>query len=261
MTIVGTGIHSGHTCRVRLHRAAGPIRFRRDGVEIIADVGSVVSTQRCTILGRDGQRVAMVEHLLAALRVAGWWRDVMVEADAEELPILDGSSEPWLAPIAELGAPPPPPRSWAPAEPLVVRRNEGSIAWEPGADRICAEIAFDHPAIGRQAWCGSPEQLSEVLPARTFGLLAEAQALRAAGLARGASEENAIVFAETGPSAPLRVPDEPVRHKVLDLVGDLVLLGRPLEGSITAVRGSHALHVAFMEHLRPHLDAPDRRPA
>ena len=261
MTIEGVGIHSGRTCRVRLHRDEGPLRFRRGRTEIAADVRNVVGTDRCTTLGRDGARVAMVEHLLAALRVAGWWRDVVVEADEEELPILDGSAQPWQEPIAALGDAPPAPEAWTPDEPVTMKRGESSLAWKPGPARVCGEIAFDHPAIGHQTWCGGPTELGEVLSARTFGFLAEADALRRAGLARGASTERAIVFAETGPLVPLRVPDEPVRHKVLDLVGDLALLGRPLGGSITAIRGSHALHVAFMEHLRPRLDALERRSA
>ena len=261
MTIEGVGIHSGRTCRVRLHRDEGPVRFRRGRTEIAADVRNVVATDRCTSLGHGGERVAMVEHLMAALRVAGWWRDVVVEADAEELPILDGSAQPWQEPIAALGDAPSAPAAWTPEAPVTVESGPSTVTLVPGPARVCAEIAFDHPAIGRQAWCGGPEELDEVLFARTFGFLAEADALRRAGLARGASTERAIVFAETGPLEPLRVPDEPVRHKVLDLVGDLALLGRPLGGSITAIRGSHALHVAFMEHLRPRLDDLERRSA
>ena len=259
MTVEGVGIHSGRTCRVRLHRATGAIRFRRGASEIPADVRHVVATERCTTLGRDGHRVAMVEHLLAGLRIAGWWRNVIVEVDADELPILDGSAAPWHEAIAELGTPPPAPPSLHPETPITVGRGESSMVWEPGPERVCAEIAFDHPAIGHQAWCGAPEDLTDVVFARTFGFLADADTLRRNGLALGASTERAIVFAETGPLEPLRVPDEPVRHKVLDLVGDLALLGRPLGGSITAIRGSHALHIAFMGHLRTHLDASTRR--
>lgn len=261
MTVKGIGIHSGRSCRVELHRETGPLRFRRGSAEIPADLAHVVSTQRCTTLGCGSTTIAMVEHLLAALQVSGWWEGVVIDATADELPILDGSAAPWLPAIEALGPAPASPEPLVPDRSVRVTRGESSVTWEPGPDLVCAHIAFDHPAIGRQTWCGTRDDLKSVLPARTFGFRSEAEALQRAGLARGAGPENAIVFDEDGPSGPLRAPDEPVRHKVLDLVGDLTLLGRPLAGSVTADRGSHALHIAFMEQLRNLPHEPERRSA
>ena len=149
----------------------------------------------------------------------------------------------------------------APERPIVAERGLSMVRWEAGPTEICARIEFDHPAIGAQTWCGGPDRWAEVLAARTFGFVSEADALLDRGLARGASVENAIVFSEEGPLRPLRTPQEPVRHKVLDLLGDLFLLGRPLAGRITATRGSHALHLDFMRSLThlPH-SARRRRP-
>lgn len=258
MSVAGVGIHSGRACEVRLHRVDGPVRFLRNGTTIPADVSAVASTERCTTLAAGAERVAMVEHLLAALRVTGWWSGVAVEASAEELPILDGSAEPWLEPIRALGTPPEPPAELAPERPIVAERGLSMVRWEAGPTEVCAHIEFDHPAIGAQTWCGGPDRWAEVLAARTFGFVSEADALLDRGLARGASVENAIVFLEEGPLRPLRTPQEPVRHKVLDLLGDLFLLGRPLAGRITANRGSHALHLDFMRSLT-HLSPSARR--
>ena len=249
MTVSGVGIHTGDRCIVHLHRVDGPTRFLRNGVEIPASLEAVDSTLRCTSLASGGERIAMVEHLLAALRATGWWSGVAIEASGVELPILDGSAAPWLEPIASLGAPPPAPSPFAAAGQVAVERGLASVRLDPGPDEICCHIAFDHPSIGPQSWCGGLGDIGALLSARTFGFLHEAEALRRSGLGRGASAENAIVFSEDGPLRPLRTPYEPVRHKALDLVGDLYLLQRPLSGRVTATRGSHALHIDFMRAL------------
>lgn len=263
VTVVGTGLHSGVTSRVRFFRDdrddkddRGTIRFRRAGREVRAGLEQVVATPRCTVLGADGVRVALVEHLLAALHIAGWWRALVIEVDADELPVLDGSAGPWLAALAELGAPPATP------EPLMVektlRYQDGTsmVGLEPGPTHLCAEIDFPHPSVGEQRWCGAPERYTELAEARTFGFLAEVEQLRQQGLIAGAGLENAIVFGDAGPLRPLRYPDEPVRHKALDFLGDSFLLGRPIAGRISVVRGSHRLHVAALRHLRADHAAP-----
>ncbi len=244
--VSGLGLHSGAECRVRLHRSRGPIRFRRDGDHVDARVANVVSTDRAVTLASDRARVALVEHLLGALRIAGFHEGVVVEASAEELPILDGSAEPWLEPIADLGDPPPPPPPLTLDRELVVRSGGSEARAVPGSECLECVIDFDHPAIGRQAWRGGPADYRDLAGARTFGLLAEARELMARGLVRGASLEHAIVFDDDGPLRPLRSQDEPVRHKALDALGDLSLLGRPLAAAVTIQRGSHALHHALM---------------
>lgn len=248
-TVAGLAIHSGVQCRVTLHRRAGPLTFRRRGVEIAALLVNVSGSARATSLAAGGARVQLVEHLLAALRIAGFFNGVLIEASADELPILDGSAEPWLAAIAELGDPPPAPPPLTLDTPVEVRLNGGVARLEPGAEELDCSIDFAHPAIGKQRWSGTPERYHELVAARTFGLLSEWESLQARGLALGADASHAIVFADDGPLRPLRFPNEPARHKALDAIGDLALLGRPLAAKLRLQRGSHALHHAVMHSL------------
>jgi UDP-3-O-[3-hydroxymyristoyl] N-acetylglucosamine deacetylase len=248
--LTGRGIHGGRSSSVWLHRAEGPLRFRSGGVEVVADVDRVVDTERCTVLGDGGVRIAVVEHLLAACRAAGFWSGLLVEVAGDELPILDGSAAPWAARLAELGPPPPTPPALAPATPLVWRDGSTEVAVTPGPAWLEVSVAFAHPSIGEQRWSGAPSDFATLLAARTFGFRHELEALRAHGLAEGAVPGSGILFDDAGPSTPLRFPDEPVRHKALDAVGDFALLGRPLAAGLRIHRGSHRAHVAAMRLLR-----------
>jgi UDP-3-O-[3-hydroxymyristoyl] N-acetylglucosamine deacetylase len=246
--IAGVGIHSGRPVRVRLHRAPGPLRFRTPGGEVPARVDAVVATDRSTVLGAGAARVATVEHVLAALRVAGFWSGVVVELDAEELPILDGSARAWCAAIDALGAPPPAPAPLVVDRPWAWREGASEVRLVPGAAHL--EVAIDFPApIGTQGWSGSPERFADVLSARTFAFADDLAALRARGLVRGASEGSGILFTHEGPHVPLRSADEPARHKALDALGDLALIGRPIAAAVLVRHGSHRAHVAAMQQL------------
>ena len=246
----GTGVHGGRATTVHLIRREGPVRLRRAGREIVPRPEAVVATRASTVLGADGVRVATVEHLLAALHVRGIWSDLLIEVDGDELPILDGSAAPWDEALADLGPFPAPPAPFAPGTEAEVRRDDGAVArLQAGPRRIAATVRFDHPAIGEQRWSGGPDAWPTLLPARTFGFAAEAEALRAAGLALGAGPENAIVFGDDGPLQPLRFPDEPVRHKALDALGDLYLAGRPFAGTLCVERAGHGLHVRLVRML------------
>lgn len=249
IAVEGIGVHSGARCRVTLHRVEGPVRFRRSGRVIHASVDAIVDSRRATTLGAGGARVGMVEHLLAALAARGAWSGVLIEVSSDELPILDGSARAWYDAIGELPAPPAPPAPLRPAAALRVDAGEAHAQLEPGEARLCCGIRYDHPAIGEQRWCGGPVAYPELVDARTFGLLSEERALRARGLASGANLENVIVYDEEGPLVPLRAENEPVRHKALDALGDLFLLGRPLEARVTFWRGSHAMHAALLREL------------
>ncbi len=250
-TLAGVGLHSGVRSRVTLHREDGPVRLVTRGRTVRPVLGEVASTSFCTTLGRDDVRIGTVEHLLAALHAHGVWSGLTVEVDGDELPILDGSAEPWSELIGEMQAqeafPPPPP---AVAGSAHARNDAGGVATvEPGEDALEVSIEFDHPAIGHQAVSVMPDARVDVLSARTFGFLADAERMLAAGYSKGAGPESVILFDDMSAIAPLRFPDEPVRHKALDALGDLYLLGAPIAGRIRVHRGGHALHVALAAAL------------
>jgi UDP-3-O-[3-hydroxymyristoyl] N-acetylglucosamine deacetylase len=249
MQLSGAGIHSGVQCTVRLLRSDSPVQFIRAGHRIPATGEAVVATRHCTTLGAGASRVAMVEHLLAALHAAGFWSGVTIEVTADELPILDGSARPWLDLITGLGEPPRLPQPLRPGNAVQVTAAGGSASYRPGDTRLEVNVDFPHPAIGRQSWAGGPADYGSVLGARTFGFLADFEQLRANGLAGGANLDNALVFGEHEALQPQRFSDEPVRHKVVDALGDLFLLGAPLAGEVSISSGSHTLHHALVTKL------------
>jgi UDP-3-O-[3-hydroxymyristoyl] N-acetylglucosamine deacetylase/3-hydroxyacyl-[acyl-carrier-protein] dehydratase len=259
----GIGLHTGQPARLRFIPAdpGTGIRFRRvdleDRPEIPATLDNVVSTDRGTNLGVGEARVHTVEHVLAA--AAGLGIDnLSIEIDGPELPIGDGSFTPFLDTMARAGvkAQPEPARVLKVSAPLSVTGPGGAnyVAMPGDALRVSASIEFDHPAIGRQfrALEITPEEFdSEIAPARTFGFKEEAEALHARGLALGATLDNAIILDETGvASGELRFPDEFVRHKVGDLIGDLSLLGLRVQGHIVADRPSHAGNLELARALQ-----------
>jgi UDP-3-O-[3-hydroxymyristoyl] N-acetylglucosamine deacetylase len=268
VVVSGYGLHTGVFSEVRLHQTEGGVRFLRNGVQIPAGLESVIATPRCTILGKDSEKIALVEHLLAALHVSGWWEGVLIEVSGEEIPILDGSAQPWVEEVRSLGRPP------VQRSAFRVNQKFGKGEEEEGEKRrffpsssllppflsvepeettkLSVSVSYDHPAIGSQTWEGTPETYPELLSARTFGFLKDYETLRKQGLASHVSLENAIVFDENGTLSPLRFHNEPVRHKALDVLGDFFLLGKPLLGKLSVARGSHAAHVTFMRQLFAH---------
>lgn len=260
----GQGLHSGEVTTLTLRPAPSGLgivfHVPREGggqVEIPAQLDAVAGARNATRLGWGGTVVHTVEHLLAALAACGV-DDVVVDLDGFEPPAADGSALPFVALIEEAGLRVHPGQRCAlrVIEPVSHDEGERSIRFEP-ADRYAldCEIDFASPLIGVQRLrfeALSPEVFArELAPARTFGFLADAEALRAAGLARGASLENTVVVGDARVENPggLRWPDEFVRHKALDAVGDLSLLGMPLLGRVVVRRGGHALHHAGMRAL------------
>lgn len=250
ITLHGKGIHSGQPCSVRIWREDGPVTFLRSGTRIAALADNLGETNRATSLAAAGQRVTMVEHLLAALHITGWWRGLLLEASAEELPILDGSAREWLAVLGDLGEPPPAPPAYRPLRPVTVRAGRGEAAIEPGEDRLEVSISFSHPLIGDRKWTGVPADFHELADARTFGFTEELAALNERGLALGADMGNCLVFSGDKVLGPMRGDDEPVRHKALDVLGDLFVLGRPVAGRIRSACGSHGLHAKLVQEVR-----------
>jgi UDP-3-O-[3-hydroxymyristoyl] N-acetylglucosamine deacetylase len=252
--VKGIGLHSGGAVRMRLLPSAagsGVVFVRSDlgGRRIPALIENAGPSFYATVLQKDGATVSTIEHLMAAL-YAMQVDDVDVELDAGEVPILDGSSKPFVEGILGAGfkehdlA-----RQYIHvAKPLTVTHEDKSISVHPCPEyRVTYAIDFDHPALGYQELTASlwrEEQFVEkIAPARTFTFEHEVQALRDRGLARGGSLDNAVVIGTAGVlNPPLRFPDEFVRHKMLDLTGDLSLLGRPLRGHVVAYRAGHDLH-------------------
>ncbi len=257
----GIGLHSGKRVDVALYPAAANqgLRFVRADLagqpQIQAHYSRVIDTTRATTLGDNGATLATVEHLLAALGGLGV-DNALIHVDGPEMPIMDGSAAPFARLIAAAGLKS---LSWPRAylmirEPLELRRGDQWMRVWPGEPRITYSIDFDHPLIRRQRYTvplRSESFQSEIAPARTFGFLKEVQYLQARGLALGGSLDNAVVLDEAGVMNPggLRFPEECVRHKILDAVGDLVLLGLPLLGRLEVGRGSHELHYSFINLL------------
>ncbi|HEY6137510.1 MAG TPA: UDP-3-O-acyl-N-acetylglucosamine deacetylase [Thermoanaerobaculia bacterium] len=260
VSITGIGMHSGIYTRVELYPApaGNGIQFVRadlDGLRIPALQASTTALEYATTVGKDDVSVGTVEHLLAALNACGV-TDVDIFIDGPEVPIVDGSALPFMhlidaAGVRELNAEVPVLRI---TKPIEVVDGDKSVRITPSNRLIIKyKIDFDHPSIGRQSFHfdhGHDSFLKKVAPARTYGFLRDVDKLRAAGLARGGSVENCIVLDDKGVmNGPLRFRDEFVRHKVLDLIGDLALIGRPVVGEITAVCAGHALHSRFVEKL------------
>lgn len=266
----GIGLHSGGMARVRLAPASRPGYWLgwldRPGAGLqLLDPSQVCETQLCTALQLGDRRLATVEHLLAALAGTGV-SQAELWVEGSEVPLLDGSALPWVEAIAEAGlaslGPRPIRRMAAPT--LTLRQGDSFVvALEADGHRLGAAIEFPQPAIGRQVFSLSltPERfVREIAPARTFGFREQVDQLRAAGLIRGGALDNALVCdGADWLNPPLRFPDEPVRHKLLDLIGDLALIGLP-RAQVFAYRGSHALHTALAAALAKDL-ARDPDPA
>lgn len=256
----GIGLHSGKPVRLDLRPAPAEhgIRFRRTdvGVEIPATLEHLGGLDHATRLTREGVCVDTVEHLLSALHALGV-DDAIVEVDGPEVPVLDGSAAPFVILIHEAGLKPLPVarRYLKVLRPVEVVRGGKSIRISPSDHfRVSYTIGFDHPLLRHQAVSvrvTSETFVDMVSGARTFGFLRDVETLRRNGLALGGSLENAVVIGETGVlNNKLRFEDEFVRHKVLDAIGDLALLGHPIVGHLEAIKAGHALHAALALKLR-----------
>ncbi len=259
--VSGIGLHSAVRVSIRIlpapaHRG---IVFRRtdlDNFEIEASWKHVARVSYATSLMKKGVLISTTEHLLSAL-VGCAVDNALIEINSLELPILDGSGTPFVEMIQRAGLRRQRARRsfLRVLRPVEVRENGKSIGIYP-ADiyRVTCTIDFPHPLIGRQSYDLelNPENYArEIAPARTFGFRRDVEAMRNMGLIRGGSLENALVLTDTGlmNSTGLRFPDEFCRHKLLDLIGDLALIGRPVLGHVIAERAGHHMHVALVDRL------------
>jgi UDP-3-O-[3-hydroxymyristoyl] N-acetylglucosamine deacetylase len=272
----GIGLHTGVACKLRLLPAASGIGvvFRRvdlDGFDVEAQAANIARVSYATSLMKKGVLISTTEHLLAAL-YAGGIDNVIVELDNLELPILDGSGQPFVELLAAAGRK----QQRRRRRYLEVLRPVEVSEGEPGSPgfrtigvyppngaqglEVDYTIEFPHPLIGRQTTrllVDAEGFARELAPARTFTFLDEVEKLRQMGLIRGGSLDCAVVLTRDGVmnETPLRFPDEFCRHKTLDLIGDLALVGRRLLGRVVARKAGHALHTALVLKLLRARDA------
>ncbi len=260
MECAGVGLHSGAPVHLRIlpAPAGSGIIFRRvdlDGFELEAIGRNVARVSYATSLMKKGVLISTTEHLLSAFVGTGI-DNAIVELDNLELPILDGSARPFVDLIHKAGIR----KQRRLRTYLRIRKGmelrEGGkfIGVYPGETySVSYTINFPHPLIGKETFRVDLENgsyLREIAPARTFGSREDEQTLRNMGLIRGASSENCIVLTRHAvENPPLRFADEFVRHKVLDLIGDLALVGKQILGNVVADRAGHAMHTALVSRL------------
>ena len=263
LTLQGVGLHSGVETTVALYpELAGKGRYfqRVDLPEkpiIPADLTWVREAMLSTELGEPGATVRTVEHLLATL-VALDIDDLRIEINGPEVPLLDGSALAWLTAIAKVGLKPQSESNGNQkiviTEPLTCQMDDAFVAAFPCANtRFSYGVDYPYAPIGKQWFTWQPDQedfATAIAPARTFGFADQIEKLRQAGLIKGGSLENALVCdQEKWLNPPLRFPDEPVRHKLLDLVGDLSLLGKLPQAHFVAYKASHKLHTQLAQKI------------
>ena len=254
------GLHSGAPVRLRIlpAPAGSGIVFRRvdlDGFQVEAISRNVARVSYATSLMKKGVLISTTEHLLSAFIGTGI-DNAIVELDNLELPILDGSARPFVDLIHQAGIR----KQRRPRSYLRIRRalemrdgNKFIAVYPADTYSVSYAINFPHPLIGEETFSvqlANGSYLREIASARTFGSRQDEQALRDMGLIRGASRENCVVLTKDGlENPPLRFADEFVRHKVLDLIGDLALLGKQILGNVVADRAGHAMHTALVSRL------------
>lgn len=268
ITQTGVGLHSGVSTQVRILPAeAGSgryfVRVDLPDLPIIpAQVAAVSHTVLSTQLGKGEVYVRTVEHLLAALSGMGV-DNARIEIDGPEVPLLDGSASVWTANITQVGLVSQPVNNQvtlAITEPIWVYQGDAFVCALPAPEtRFSYGIDFDLPAIGNQwhSWSltaelekASASFAAEIAPARTFGLLHQIEHLQKTGLIKGGSLDNALICGSEGwLNPPLRFANEPVRHKILDLVGDLSLLGTFPTAHFLAYKASHNLHIQLAQKI------------
>jgi UDP-3-O-[3-hydroxymyristoyl] N-acetylglucosamine deacetylase len=260
ISCVGIGLHSGNKVTLSLKPAPADsgIRFRRTDIghhEVPATVHNLAGIQLATGLASEEVSVETVEHLLAALVSVGV-DNVLIELSSPEVPIMDGSAAPFIYLIHEAGV-----KTLQAARkylkiirPIAISRGDKRIALYPSDHfKVTYSVSYDHPLLRHQSrtlLVTEESFVEDIAPARTFTFLKDVEMLRQNGLALGGSLENAIVLGETGVlNNALRFEDEFVRHKILDAIGDLALVGYPVIGHLVAHRAGHALHTEFAARI------------
>jgi len=263
VSLTGIGLHTGDPCQLTFHPAPvdSGYRFRRIDLpgkpEVPALAELVTDTSRGTTISRDGADIHTVEHILSALAGLGI-DNALVEVDNHEPPIMDGSSWPFVRALQRAGLVEQnqPRRYLELTEPLISETGSARMILRPNGSglHLSFVLHFDHHVLTsqyREFALASEQYIEEIAPSRTFAFLHEIDLLRQAGLAKGGSLKCAIVIGEKEIlNDNLRFPDEFVRHKLLDLIGDLTLIGRPLRGEVISIKGGHTANVALAQQIR-----------
>ncbi len=259
------GLHTGRKVNMTIRPApadTGIVFFRMDlpnARPISADFKSVCDTTLATSLGNDGVTVSTVEHILSAFSGMGL-DNAVIELDSFEVPIMDGSALPFVNMLKKAGTKPQgkSKKMLLIKEPVSVREGEGSAKLLPSGEfKISYEIDFKHRAIGRQTYnlvFSDKNYQDHICNARTFGFLKEVEFLQAKGLGLGGSLDNVIILDDEKVvnKDGLRMPDEFVKHKILDAIGDLFLLGMPIIGHLVAYKSGHRLNNLLLRELMHH---------
>jgi UDP-3-O-[3-hydroxymyristoyl] N-acetylglucosamine deacetylase len=251
--LVGIGLHKGVPVRLRLEplEADRGIEFYRSDVNVSIPLKpeNVVDTQMATVIGKDGYFISTIEHMLSAVYAYGI-DNLKVIVDADEVPVMDGSSASFCMLLDEAGSVnlDAPKKIMKIKKEIIVREGDKYVKLSPSDDlNYDFTIKFNHPVIDEQSFTlnfTKAEYKEKISKARTFGFLHEVQYLRSKGLALGGSLENAVVLDDKKVlnTEGLRFPDEFVRHKILDAIGDMALLGMNFVGNYEAFAGSHDLN-------------------
>lgn len=268
LSVSGTGLITGQPVSVEIQQAlpGSGIVFQLGDVQIPAKPGFVVNTDRGVTLGNQGKTLSIVEHFLSACAMTGYDDLCVSVSGAPELPLLDGSALPWVQHLHDQfgTSGQAPSDSLRLLQPVVYQAPENPeiqlLALPAETLKITYLVDFPHPDL-RQRWFSWQEDqgslIEQIAPARTFGFLSELPALQARGLALGVSIENTLGLTDEGDyTSPLRLPDEPIRHKILDLIGDLMLCGVPisrLKAHLMVACSGHGSHLAFGQQLATYL--------
>jgi UDP-3-O-[3-hydroxymyristoyl] N-acetylglucosamine deacetylase len=259
----GVGLHGGKEAAFVLRPAAEDVGIvfhvtsKQGKKDIFPSPDAVIATELATTIGGNGATVSTVEHLLAALRGLGI-DNLHIDVEGGEIPIMDGSAAPFAALLAKAGvrAQPVARTVLRVSKPVEFRQEDKIIRAEPYPGFfVDYTIDFPHPSIGRQRMRLdlTPRSFAKVAKARTFGFLRDVEEMQARGLALGGSMANAVVLDENGVmnQEGLLYPDEFVRHKLLDFIGDMAVLPLPLQGRFTVVRSGHSLNNQFLRSIAP----------
>ena len=252
----GVGLHTGAQTSMEIRpadRGTG-ICFEVGGTQIPATAQYASQSPLATILGRGDKHVSTVEHVLSALLVYGV-TDAAIPVDGPEIPILDGSAKPYVEAIEAAGLHvfDTPRTVFAPTQAMEFREDDRVVIILPSKEFRVRFVGDFAAPIGTHYFDGviTPQVYrDEIAGARTFAFLRDVEAMRARGLARGGSLDNALVFDEEGPMQTLQWPNEVVRHKVLDLIGDFALLGAWPQCEVIAIKSGHAMHTRVINELR-----------